>query len=331
MIGFTYDQIVAKIKEEKGLTDEEIFLKVKEKLDKLSDLISKEGAAHIVATELGVNLYNNLSKERQYQIKELTPMMRNIIVAAKVLKLYDVRAFTRNDKENKVASMLVGDETGRVRIVVWDEELIKLIENNTIKEDSTILVKGAYVRENNGFKEVHLGSGSSIEINPENVKIESVNIAQTESFSRTERKFIKDLNMNDVVEVYGTVVNFFEPRFYTACKECNKKVNENNECPEHGKVETKLIPILNFILDDGTDNIRVVLFRDSVNELLSIDDVSVLKDNAEKFREVKDKFMLETLDVRGRVVKNEMFDRLELNAFSAKVADPKEVAKFLEK
>ena len=48
MLGFKYEDIIARIKEEKGLSDGEIEVKVKQKLEQLSDLISKQGAAHIV-------------------------------------------------------------------------------------------------------------------------------------------------------------------------------------------------------------------------------------------------------------------------------------------
>ena len=48
LMGLTYDEIIAKIKE-KGGSEEEIQSKIKLKLNQLSGLISKEGAAQIIA------------------------------------------------------------------------------------------------------------------------------------------------------------------------------------------------------------------------------------------------------------------------------------------
>ena len=61
MIQIPYEQVIDKIKETSGLDNAAIELKIRNKLDQLSGLISKEGAAHIVANELGVKLFEKVS------------------------------------------------------------------------------------------------------------------------------------------------------------------------------------------------------------------------------------------------------------------------------
>ena len=222
MIGFTYEQIVSKIKEAKGLSDDEIDKRVKEKLSKLSDLISKEGAAHIVANELGINLYDSLQKARRYKIKDVIPMMRNIEVAGKVLKVYDTRSFSKNGREGRIGSFMVGDETGRMRVVIWDEKLIKMIDEGKVKEDVTVLAKNVYVKDNNGFKEVHMGNGCTLDVNPEGLVVGEIKTG--DNAPAVEHKSIADLKEGDFAKVNGTVVNLYEPKFYNACHQCNKKV-----------------------------------------------------------------------------------------------------------
>src|SRR3989338_10069035 len=108
MMGFTYEEIINKIKEEKGISDEDLNKKIKEKLDKLGDLISREGAAHIVANEYGIKLYQNFSKQ-VLQIGKLMAGMRNISVNGKVIKNYGVRSFKNEKREGKVGTFLIGD------------------------------------------------------------------------------------------------------------------------------------------------------------------------------------------------------------------------------
>ena len=75
-------------------------------------------------------------------------------------------------------------------------------------------------------------------------------------------------NENDnSVEILATVVQAFEPRFYDSCPECRKKINEEGRCEVHGIVEKKEVPIVNVYVDDGTENIRVVLFNENANKL----------------------------------------------------------------
>ncbi len=52
----TLNEIIEKIKEQSGLPEEEIKNKIKEKQRELYGLVSPEGAAHILAKELGIEL-----------------------------------------------------------------------------------------------------------------------------------------------------------------------------------------------------------------------------------------------------------------------------------
>ena len=60
-----YLQLLEKIAKSSGLTKDDIDRKVEAKRAKLSGLVSKEGAAQIVAAELGINF----EKERLIHVK----------------------------------------------------------------------------------------------------------------------------------------------------------------------------------------------------------------------------------------------------------------------
>ena len=64
-----YDDIVNKINEASGLSKVDIEDKVKTKMNQLSGLVSKEGAATIIANELGVKLFQSPLK---LKIKNIT-------------------------------------------------------------------------------------------------------------------------------------------------------------------------------------------------------------------------------------------------------------------
>ena len=55
MINIPVETVLTKLKEN-GLSDEEIETKIKQKMDQLSGLISREGAAHIIANEMGIKV-----------------------------------------------------------------------------------------------------------------------------------------------------------------------------------------------------------------------------------------------------------------------------------
>lgn len=322
-IKVSYDQIIEKIKKEKDISDIEIQEKINRKLKDLSGLISKEGAAHIVANELGIKLFDQLGKGT-IKIKDLLVGMRRTGIVAKVTNVFNVNEFKKNNKEAKVGSFIVGDESGRVRVVLWDDKHIKDMELGNIKEGAVVKIENAYVRENNNFKELHLNGNSIMVVNPTGVSVDKV--AESKG-SIAMNKMIKDLEVNqNNVNLTGTIVQLFEPRFFNICSECGKKVfveGDKNKCKEHGEVNIKIVPVLNMFFDDGTDNIRVVSFRHIASKILDMDEENVveLKDPT-KFEEMKDKILGKQLVLTGRVVKNDMFDRLEFIVNGAVQSEP---------
>ena len=99
-------KVIEKISSVSGIDAEEIEKKIEAKRAKLSGLISREGALQIIAAELGISFDNEKLK-----INELLPGMRKVNVTGKVINLFPVRTFIRNDQENKVANFIIADDT----------------------------------------------------------------------------------------------------------------------------------------------------------------------------------------------------------------------------
>ncbi|HLC86498.1 MAG TPA: hypothetical protein VJG30_04390 [Candidatus Nanoarchaeia archaeon] len=312
-----YETIINKIIEATSLPRNEIESKVEQKLKDLHDLISREGAAHIVANELSVKLFDNVN--RTLKIKDLAPGLSSVNIIARVLNIYETKSFNTGKRSGRVGSFLIGDETGTARVVVWDDRLID--ETKTLQEGNIIKISNAYSKlNNNNYSELHLGNKAQVVINPVNETVGEVRINML-----SKKKNIKDLQPNEFVEVFGTIVEVFEPKFYQACPVCNKKVifsNDSFSCQEHNQVTPKQVPIVNLILDDATDNIRVVCFRDVAEKIIGKDKPDfeiVKKDN--KGRQIM---------VKGKVSKNEMFSRVELIASAVEELDPARIIQELE-
>ena len=313
MIRANYEQIIEKIQKEKGLTLSEIEAKIKKKLSDLSDLISREGAAYIVANELGVKILEDFSK-KTLKINQLIPGMTSVNIVGKIIQVYSVREFDNGTRQGKIGSLLLGDETGTIRVVMWDTNHIKEIENDNIGLNKVIKIKNAYVKENNGFKEIHMGNRSLLEVNPEET------IGEVKLKNEFTKKQIKDLNPGENVSIAGTIVQIFEPRYYDACSQCNKKVNlEAGKCEFHPTANVVKNPILNLYLDDGTDSIRVVAFRNVAEKILN--------GNAENFEEVRTNFLGTQYRFSGKVTKNDMFERKEFIVNDLEELKSEEIAK----
>jgi len=237
--------MVAKILEQSGLSQEELDRKIRQKMDQLAGLISKEGALHILANETGVKLYENTSG--RLKVQSLLAGMRSIELLVKVVDVYEVREFETNNRKGKVGSFLAADETGKTRIVLWGAQADKL---SAFSSGDIILIKDAYVKDNQGRKEVHVGERASLTHNPAG---ETVNVSAQQAAST--RKPIAQLQDNDRdVEILGTIVQVYNLNFFDVCSQCNRRARPQEEkymCEQHGAVTPDTSYVLNLIQTDG--------------------------------------------------------------------------------
>ena len=315
MIDIPFDEAVTRIHEETGLSISEIQSRINSKLQQLSGLVSKDGAAHIIANELGVQLTPRAQAGGEMKIKDITLQSRNLVVVGRIVKKYDVKAFNKNGRAGKVASLLLGDETGVTRVVFWNDQVDVFEE---LQDGDVLVVKNPFVKQSymQDRLELQLNTQSAIVVNPE-----GVSVAQRE-FQRQERppavqKYIKDLQGNEEnVELIATIVQVYDPRFFDACPKCNRKLIGENQCGEHGEV----VGVLNFsmsaFLDDGTGNIRASFWKQQAIKLTgkTENEFAKYRDNPTEFEDVKNDLLGEFVKVVGKSKRNETFDRLEFTA-----------------
>jgi len=309
-----YDLLVEKISKSSGLEKGEIERRIEAKRAKLSGLISKEGAAQIVAAELGINFDNAVVK-----VSELMVGMKKVNIIGKAIRVFPVKEYNKNGKSGKIGSFILADETGNVRIVLWDTNHISLIENGEIVEGAVVDIKNASMRDS----EIHLSGFSEIKKSSqviENVKTERSVIS----------KKIEELQPGLSVRVRGVIVQIFNPRFFSVCPQCGKKAIQDASgftCIEHGRVQPKERALINFVLDDGTETIRLTLFSDQINKLIPEEN---LKD-AEKLLAFREDLLGSEVYVSGNVRKNEIFNSLEISVSDLVKVDVDKLIEELEK
>ncbi len=324
MIRASYDELVDRIVKAGGISKEEVDSRVKEKRDALSGLVSLEGAAQIVANELGVKF-----DEVKVKVGELLIGARGIEVVGKIVSVSPIRTYTqKGGSEGKIGNFVFADESGSVEVVLWDTNHIALFEGGEVKEGDVVLLRGADVRGTD-IKELHLSSKSSLEKSGEVIGEVKVSVAMPS-------KKIGELREGDRTTVRAAVVRVFQPNFFPVCPECGKRVvpeDEKHHCSVHGEIIPGHRPVLGFFIDDGFSNIRAVCFFEGIVKLFDSNEEEVLglRENLEKFEELKERILLEEFFLEGRVRKNAMFDRLEFAVSNVAKVNEDELIAELEK
>lgn len=305
-----YLQLLEKIANASKLSKEEVERKVEAKRAKLSGLVSKEGAAQIVAAELGINF-----EKEKVKLNELVQGMKRANVLGKIIEAGPVRTFRKNEREGKVANITIADETSMVKAVLWDTNHISLIEQGRINKGDVIEISNGMVR--NG--ELHLSSFSDIK------KTEAV-LSEVVQQRKIENVKLKDIKPGIKIKTKAFIVQVFDPRYFEVCEECGKKVLDE-ECILHGKVKPRRRALLSLVLDDGSETIRAVLFGEQILSLgLKEDEIFSL----EMFSGKKENILGEELLFTGNLKSNQLYNTIELMVEGIEQINPENLLKEMQ-
>jgi len=137
------------------ITPEDFQARVEEKVALMAGLCDGRTAAMLVARDLG-------TVEVMTKIGSIRPEMGNVTFAGRVISVSEIREFPRSDGSvGRVANITLADETGSVRVALWDET-VELVRSGDLKVDQCLKVRGL-AKEGYAGTEVTLGRSGGIE------------------------------------------------------------------------------------------------------------------------------------------------------------------------
>ena len=180
-----------------------------------------------------------------YRVEDLSLGASDVDLVGQVLDTDSIRTFDRDDgSEGRVANLTVGDETGRVRVTLWDDkaDLAEEFEAGEVVE-----VGDGYVRERDGDLELHVGDRGTVERVDEDVEY----VPETTD--------IAELEIGETVDVGGGVI------------ETDPKRTFDRDDGSEGQVR-------NVRIKDDTGEIRVALWGDKADREIELADRVVFTD-----------------------------------------------------
>jgi replication factor A1 len=146
-----------------NLKEDELKKLVKKRKEEASGLLTDEGAAHIVAYELGVTIKREDEFDTEIHVEDLSQGINDVSISGRILLIGSTRSFTRKDgSDGKVTKLLLGDSTGVIDVTVWDDK-IDTVREEEINPDDVVRISHAYVREGLSRQvELNVGNRGSI-------------------------------------------------------------------------------------------------------------------------------------------------------------------------
>lgn len=268
-----------------------------------------------------------MAAAKQYKVGEIEPDLQNVNVAGKIMRVLPVREFNSNNRSGKMASLIIVDETGITRVVLWNEKTDAIKDLN---QGDTILIKNAYSKKSmNGETEVHLSQRGNVQVNPDEIKIG--NMADLIN-KHSEEKSIKDIKPDDRnISITGKVEDVDENALvFEICSECGARIeNVAGEwlCDVCGESNPAYGMVVSCGISDGGGDIRAVFYRDLAEQLTGLSIADALNligksgDELAPARQIRDEIVGRKFKLTGNVRYNEYQDKLELMVSSVSALD----------
>lgn len=141
---------------------------------------------------------NSRENIKRYKVRDIRSNMSEINIIGELIGIEDRRNFKRSDESTgMVRGLAIGDETGKIRVALWDEKA-KDFDASGLELGDAVAINGGYARERYGEFEIHVGKSGEIKISDEEVKYEE-KILKIDEIGLNERCTI----MGSVIEIEG--------------------------------------------------------------------------------------------------------------------------------
>lgn len=92
------------------------------------------------------------------KITELQPKQNKVEIEASIISISSIREYNKEGKVGRIANAVLQDDTGNIKLTLWNEEIDKVRPGNIIH------IRNGYVNEWQGEKQLMVGRFGNLEI-----------------------------------------------------------------------------------------------------------------------------------------------------------------------
>ena len=164
-----------------------------------------ETLLRLITAKFGIQVQLNLIQHNTVlSTSRLFAGLYDVTVAGRLIAVFPAKTFQGAEKSGKFATLMLADEEGLLRVVLWNEKA-ELVERGELKAGQAVKLMHGYTREDrSGKTELHLGTKSEIEVEPKNKANEYTSIDKFATKINTLNISAGNVNLSGVVkEILG--------------------------------------------------------------------------------------------------------------------------------
>jgi ssDNA-binding replication factor A large subunit len=161
----TPQEIIQLIQQKKpDVTERQILENLDLEKKRAAGLFGDETLLRLIAAKFGVEVPYSRVYCPNLSTKDLLAGLNDVSVQGRLLAVFPCRTFQGEDKSGKYATLLVADNDGVLRAVLWDKKA-DMVDSGELKMGQIVCLRHGYTKADRcGKAEMHLGSKSQIEI-----------------------------------------------------------------------------------------------------------------------------------------------------------------------
>ncbi len=150
------------------ISQEQIQEKLQAERSRTGGLLGDETLLRLIAAKLGVHVQQNtIQNSGVLSTSRLFAGLYDVTVAGRLIAVFPAKTFQGTEKSGKFATLILADSEGLLRVVLWNEKA-EVVERGELKAGQPVRLLHGYTREDRyGKMELHLGTKSQIEVEPQ--------------------------------------------------------------------------------------------------------------------------------------------------------------------
>jgi ssDNA-binding replication factor A large subunit len=239
----TTDEIIQQILQKHPETSrEQVMDALAAERKRTGGLIADATLLRLVAAKYGVETPNAKANSRELPINRLIAGLNDVTVAGRIVAVFPSKTF-EGKKSGKYASLIVAGKECVLRVMLWNDQ-VSPVESGELKAGQVARFVHGYTREDRGGRvELHMGSKSVIQIEPEDVNSEDY-----PDICRFATKIRDITETQNGVHIVGRVKAVFSSSTFT-------------------RSDNSAGTVLRFTLADDTGEVAVVAWNEKAEEL----------------------------------------------------------------